>query len=158
MIRRPPRSTLFPYTTLFRSEVGGLAKQLAAHMAFTSEDIDRVRRFWNAPRVAAREGAKAVQMFDAIARGRIKALWVMATNPAVSLPRASHVREALKKLDLFVVSENVLANDTMNAGAHILLPAAAWGEKDGTVTNSERRISRQRRFLPAAGEAQPDWG
>jgi len=138
-------------------EVGGLANQLAAHMAFTSEDIDRVRRFWNAPRVAPREGPKAVQMFDAIARGRIKALWVMATNPAVSLPRASHVREALKKLDLFVVSENVLANDTVNAGAHILLPAAAWGEKDGTVTNSERRISRQRRFLPAAGEAKPDW-
>src|SRR6266568_986282 len=138
-------------------EVGGLANQLAAHMAFTSEDIDRVRRFWNAPRVAAREGAKAVQMFDAIARGRIKALWVMATNPAVSLPRASHVREALKKLDLFVVSENVLANDTVNAGAHILLPASAWGEKEGTVTNSERRISRQRRFLPLPGEAQPDW-
>src|SRR6266567_2125080 len=138
-------------------EVGGLANQLAAHMAFTSEDIDRVRRFWNAPRVAAREGAKAVQMFDAIARGRIKALWVMATNPAVSLPRASHVREALKKLDLFVVSENVLANDTVNAGAHILLPAAAWGEKDGTVTNSERRISRQRQFLPLPGEAKPDW-
>src|SRR6266567_1394564 len=138
-------------------EVGGLANQLAAHMAFTSEDIDRVRRFWNAPRVAPREGPKAVQMFDAIARGRIKALWVMATNPAVSLPRASHVREALKKLDLFVVSENVLANDTVNAGAHILLPAAAWGEKDGTVTNSERRISRQRQFLPLPGEAQPDW-
>jgi assimilatory nitrate reductase catalytic subunit len=138
-------------------EVGGLANQLAAHMAFTPEDVDRVRRFWNAPRVAAREGLKAVQMFDAVARGRIKALWVMATNPAVSLPRASHVREALKKLDLFVVSENVLANDTVNAGAHILLPATAWGEKDGTVTNSERRISRQRRFLPAPGEAKPDW-
>jgi assimilatory nitrate reductase catalytic subunit len=138
-------------------EVGGLANQLAAHMAFTREDIDRVRRFWNAPRVAAREGAKAVQMFDAIARGRIKALWVMATNPAVSLPRASHVREALKKLELFVVSENVIANDTVNAGAHVLLPAAAWGEKDGTVTNSERRISRQRRFLPPPGETKPDW-
>src|SRR5215510_12276550 len=138
-------------------EVGGLANQLAAHMGFAPEDIDRVRRFWNAPHVAAHEGPKAVQMFDAIARGRIKALWVMATNPAVSLPRASHVREALKKLDLFVVSENVLANDTVNAGAHILLPAAAWDAKDGTVTNSERRISRQRRFLPTAGEAKPDW-
>jgi assimilatory nitrate reductase catalytic subunit len=138
-------------------EVGGLANQLAAHMAFTPADLDRVRRFWNATRLATREGAKAVQVFDAIARGRIKALWVMATNPAVSLPRASHVREALRKLDLFVVSENVLANDTVNAGAHILLPAAAWGEKDGTVTNSERRISRQRRFLPAPGEAKPDW-
>jgi assimilatory nitrate reductase catalytic subunit len=138
-------------------EVGGLANQLAAHMAFTPDDIDRVRRFWNAPRIAMREGLKAVQMFEAIARGRIKALWVMATNPAVSLPRASHVRDALRKLDLFVVSENVLANDTVNAGPHILLPAAAWGEKDGTVTNSERRISRQRPFLPAPGEAKPDW-
>jgi assimilatory nitrate reductase catalytic subunit len=81
----------------------------------------------------------------------------MATNPAVSLPRASHVRAALSRLELFVVSENVAANDTVNAGAHILLPAAAWGEKDGTVTNSERRISRQRAFLPAPGEARPDW-
>src|SRR5260221_563245 len=138
-------------------EVGGLANQLAAHMTFTPEDVDRVRRFWNAPRMAAREGAKAVAMFDAIARGRIKALWVMATNPAVSLPRANYVREALTQLDLFVVSENVLANDTVNAGAHVLLPAAAWGEKDGTVTNSERRISRQRQFLPLPGEAKPDW-
>ena len=138
-------------------EVGGLANQLAAHMSFVPDDIDRVGRFWNAPRVATREGLKAVQMFEAIARGKIKALWVMATNPAVSLPRAGHVREALGKLELFVVSENVLSNDTVNAGAHILLPAAAWGEKDGTVTNSERRISRQRAFLPAPGEAKPDW-
>ena len=138
-------------------EVGGLANQLAAHMAFTPEDIDRVRRFWNAPRIAMREGLKAVQLFDAIARGRIKALWVMATNPAVSLPRASHVRAALGKLELFVVSENVASNDTLAAGPHILLPATAWGEKDGTVTNSERRISRQRPFLPAPGAAQPDW-
>jgi assimilatory nitrate reductase catalytic subunit len=138
-------------------EVGGLANQLAAHMAFTPEDIDRVSRFWQAPSVARREGLKAVPMFDAIARGRIKALWVMATNPAVSLPRAGHVRDALRKLDLFVVSENVIANDTVNAGAHVLLPATAWGEKDGTVTNSERRISRQRPFLPAPGEAKPDW-
>jgi assimilatory nitrate reductase catalytic subunit len=138
-------------------EVGGLANQLAAHMAFTPEEVARVGRFWQAPRMATREGLKAVPMFDAIARGRIKALWVMATNPAVSLPRAGHVRDALGKLELFVVSENVRANDTVNAGAHVLLPAAAWGEKDGTVTNSERRISRQRAFLPAPGEARPDW-
>src|SRR4030095_3849166 len=78
-------------------------------------------------------------------------------NPAVSLPRAAAVRDALGKLELFVVSENVLSNDTVNAGAHVLLPAAAWGEKDGTVTNSERRISRQRPFLPPPGEAMPDW-
>ena len=138
-------------------EVGGLANQLAAHMSFAPEDVDRVGRFWKAPRMATREGLKAVQMFEAIERGEIKALWVMATNPAVSLPRAAAVRAALRKLELFVVSENVLSNDTVNAGAHLLLPASAWGEKDGTVTNSERRVSRQRAFLPLPGEARPDW-
>ncbi|TPQ26743.1 nitrate reductase [Bradyrhizobium guangdongense] len=138
-------------------EVGGLANQLAAHMMFTPPEIDRVRRFWKAPRIATHEGLKAVQMFEAINRGEIKALWVMGTNPAVSLPDADVVREALKKLELFVVSENVLSNDTVDAGVHVLLPALAWGEKSGTVTNSERRISRQRSFLPAPGEARPDW-
>ena len=78
-------------------EVGGLANQLAAHMGFAPDEVDRVRRFWNAPRMAEREGLKAVQMFEAIERGEIKALWVMATNPAVSLPRAGAMREALEK-------------------------------------------------------------
>jgi len=138
-------------------EVGGLANQLAAHMGFSAADVDRVRRFWNALRMATREGLKAVDMFEAIERGTIKALWVMATNPAVSLPRAGAFRGALSKLELFMVSETMLRNDTVEAGAHVLLPAAAWGEKDGTVTNSERRVSRQRAFLPLPGEAQPDW-
>ena len=138
-------------------EVGGLANQLAAHMGFTPPEIDRVRRFWKAPHIATHEGLKAVQMFEAIGRGEIKALWVMGTNPAVSLPDADAVRAALDKLDLFVVSENVRSNDTVNAGAHVLLPALAWGEKSGTVTNSERRVSRQRSFLRAPGEARPDW-
>jgi assimilatory nitrate reductase catalytic subunit len=138
-------------------EVGGLANQLAAHMGFSPDEIDRVRRFWNAPRMATREGRKAVQMFEAIERGEIKALWVMATNPVVSLPRAGAVRAALARLELFVVSENVRSNDTVNAGPHVLLPAAAWSEKDGTVTNSERCVSRQRAFLPLPGEAKPDW-
>ena len=138
-------------------EVGGLANMLAAHMGFAPDEIDRIRRFWNAPRMAQREGLKAVPMFDAVARGDIRALWVMATNPAVSLPRADHVRRALAGLDLFVVSEVMRSNDTVNCGAQILLPAAAWGEKDGTVTNSERRISRQRGFLALPGEVRPDW-
>ena len=138
-------------------EVGGLANQLAAHMGFDPESVDRVRRFWNAPRIADREGLKAVDLFEAIEAGRIKALWVMATNPAVSLPRADAARAALGKLDVFVVSEVVASNDTIGAGPHVLLPATAWGEKDGTVTNSERRISRQRSFLEPPGEAMPDW-
>ncbi len=138
-------------------EVGGLANQLAAHMNFSPEEVDRIGRFWRAPNVVRGEGLKAVQLFEAIGRGKIKALWVMATNPAVSLPRAADAREALSKLDLLVVSDNVSSNDTVGAGAHVLLPAAAWGEKDGTVTNSERRISRQRAFLASPGEARPDW-
>jgi assimilatory nitrate reductase catalytic subunit len=138
-------------------EVGGLANQLAAHMAFTPPEIDRVRRFWQAPRIATHEGLKAVQLFEAIERREVKALWVMGTNPAVSLPDADAARAALKKLELFVISENVRSNDTVNAGAHVLLPAQAWGEKSGTVTNSERRISRQRAFLTPPGEAKPDW-
>ena len=138
-------------------EVGGLANQLAAHMAFTPPDIDRVRRFWKAPHIATHEGLKAVQMFEAVARGEIKALWVIGTNPAVSLPDADVARAALRKLELFVISENVLSNDTVKSGAHVLLPAQAWGEKSGTVTNSERRISRQRAFIEPPGEAKPDW-
>ncbi|HEX5862879.1 MAG TPA: molybdopterin-dependent oxidoreductase [Casimicrobiaceae bacterium] len=138
-------------------EVGGMANVLAAHMGFSPVEIDRVRRFWGAPRMVAHEGFKAVEMFDAIAEGRIKALWVIGTNPAVSLPRADAARTALKKLDLLVVSENVAASDTLATGTHVRLPAAAWGEKDGTVTNSERRISRQRAFMPLPGDAKPDW-
>jgi assimilatory nitrate reductase catalytic subunit len=138
-------------------EVGGLANQLAAHMNFTPDAVDRVGRFWKSESVAKSEGLKAVQLFDAVERGEIKALWIMATNPAVSLPRAGAVAQALGKLELLVVSENVLANDTVQNGAHVLLPATAWGEKDGTVTNSERRISRQRAFLCTPGEAKPDW-
>lgn len=138
-------------------EVGGLANQLAAHMGFEPDSVDRVGRFWGAAAMAQSEGLKAVDMFDAIERGEIKALWVMGTNPVVSLPRGDAVRKALAKLDLFVVSENVASTDTLGAAAAIRLPAAAWGEKDGTVTNSERRISRQRAFLALPGEARPDW-
>ena len=137
-------------------EVGGLANQLAAHMGFDPPAVDRVRRFWRAPRMATREGLKAVDMFEAVACGQIKALWVIATNPVVSLPRADAIRAGLDRLELFVVSDNVIGADTV-VRAPIRLPACGWGEKDGTVTNSERRISRQRPFLPPPGEAQPDW-
>jgi len=138
-------------------EVGGLANQLAEHMGFSPAETDRVGRFWGAPRMARHEGLKAVAMFEAIAQGGIKALWIMATNPAVSLPRADEMRAVLANLDLLVISDNVRSTDTIGAGPHVLLPAAAWGEKDGTVTNSERRISRQRAFAAPAGEARPDW-
>ena len=138
-------------------EVGGLANMLAAHMDLENgEHRERVQRFWSAPVIADRTGLKAVDMFEAVHDGRIKAIWIMATNPVVSLPDADRVRDALAKCELVVVSDCIADTDTTRL-AHVKLPALAWGEKDGTVTNSERRISRQRAFLPAPGEARADW-
>jgi assimilatory nitrate reductase catalytic subunit len=95
-------------------------------------------------------------MFRAVAAGRIKAIWIMATNPAVSLPDAEMVRAALQACPFVVVSDCERDTDTARL-AHVRLPALAWGEKEGTVTNSERRISRQAPFLRWPGEARPDW-
>ena len=137
-------------------EVGGMATTLAAHMGFNEADRERVARFWGSPGVAARPGLKAVDMFDAVADGRVKAIWIMATNPLVSLPDASGVREALSRCPLVIVSDCMAMTDTL-ALAHVKLPALAWGERDGTVTNSERRISRQRPLFEPPGEARADW-
>jgi len=138
-------------------EVGGLANMLAAHMAIERpEDRDRVQRFWGAPTIAERPGLKAVDMFRAVADGRIKALWIMATNPVVSMPDADAVEAAIKACPFVVVSDVLKDTDTARHG-NVLLPSLGWAEKSGTVTNSERRISRQRSFLGAPGEVRADW-
>ena len=138
-------------------EVGGLSNQLAAHMDFTdSEAIERVARFWNTNNIARKPGYTAVELFDAIYDGKVKAVWIMGTNPVVSLPNADKVKQALQRCDFVVVSDCVAETDT-TALAHVKLPAAGWSEKDGTVTNSERRISRQRALFEPAGSAKPDW-
>jgi assimilatory nitrate reductase catalytic subunit len=136
-------------------EVGGLANQLAAHMAFNPKDIDCVGRFWNTTDIAAKPGHKAIDMFEAVGDGRVKAIWIAATNPADSMPRAGRVREALANCPLVIVSDAWPTDTT--ALADVVLPAATWAEKEGTVTNSERRISRQRAFRPSPGDARPDW-
>ena len=137
-------------------EVGGMASTLAAHMGFDPTSVARVGRFWGSDRVASRPGLKAIDMFDAVADGRIKAIWIMATNPAVSLPDSRRVAAALARCPLVIVSDCMAETDTM-AFAHVKLPATAWGEKDGTVTNSERRISRQRPLFAPPGQVWPDW-
>lgn len=138
-------------------EVGGLANQLAAHMEIEDQAArEAVQRFWRAPAIAKHSGLKAVELFDAVADGRIRAVWIMATNPAVSLPEAAKVRQALADCEFVVVSDSVATTDTAKL-ADVLLPAAAWGEKNGTVTNSVRVISRQRPFRPIQGQARPDW-
>ena len=138
-------------------EVGGLANMLAAHMEIgIQEHRELVQRFWKSPTICEKPGLKAVDLFNEIDSGKIKAVWIMATNPVVSLPDADRVRSALEKCELVVVSDCVKKTDT-SVLADVLLPAAGWAEKDGTVTNSERRISRQRKFVEAEGEAKPDW-
>ena len=109
-------------------EVGGLANQLAAHMDFAPEHVDRVRRFWNAPRVATQPGLKAVDLFDAVDAGKIKAVWIMSTNPVVSMPDADRVRRALERCELVVVSDCVRETDT-TACAHVLLPGGDVGRE-----------------------------
>lgn len=137
-------------------EVGGLSHILAAHMDFTQESIDRVQRFWQSSTMAKQAGYSATELFDAIAEGKVKAVWIMATNPVVSMPNADKVKKALAQCEFVVVSDCVANTDTLDL-ADVKLPAAGWSEKDGTVTNSERRISRQRALVPLAGEAKPDW-
>jgi len=138
-------------------EVGGLAHQLAAHIDFSnSDDINRVARFWGTDTIAQKPGLAAVDLFDAIHDGKVKAVWIMGTNPVVSMPNANKVKHALQHCDFVVVSDCIANTDT-TALAHVLLPAQGWSEKDGTVTNSERRISRQRALFNPSGDAKPDW-
>ena len=124
-------------------EVGGLANMLAAHMDYSPDTIATVSEFWNSDNISQQPGLKAVELFDAVADGRIKAIWIMGTNPVVSMPNADRVKAALEQCETVIVSDCIAETDT-TATANILLPASGWGEKCGTVTNSERRISRQR--------------
>ncbi|TDU31377.1 assimilatory nitrate reductase (NADH) alpha subunit apoprotein [Panacagrimonas perspica] len=138
-------------------EVGGLSNMLAAHMDIeNAQHRSLVREFWQSPTMADKPGLKAVDLFDAIDEGRVKAVWIMATNPVVSMPDADKIKRALSRCELVVVSDVMAQTDT-TAFAHVVLPAQGWGEKSGTVTNSERCISRLRSFLPPIGEARPDW-
>lgn len=138
-------------------EVGGLANMLAAHMDIENQEHRTlVQEFWGAPNLAPKPGLKAVELFRALKTGKIKALWIMGTNPMVSLPETENVAKALANCPTVIVSD-IMADTATSQFATVKLPALGWGEKSGTVTNSERRVSRQRAFLPAPGEARPDW-
>ena len=138
-------------------EVGGLANLLSAHRDLSNpEHRAEVARLWNVADVPAKPGKAAVQMFEAVADGEIKALWIACTNPAQSMPDVSAVRRALEVAEFVVVQEAFGTTATCHF-ADLLLPASTWGEKDGTVTNSERRISRVHSSMPAVGKARDDW-
>ncbi len=138
-------------------EVGGLANMLACHLDLeNATHRSAVKNFWNAPTLADQPGLKAVDLFQACADGQIKALWIMSTNPVVSMPQADDVAAAIRNVP-FTVASDIIAKTDTNACVDLLPPATGWGEKSGTVTNSERRISRQRKFLPTPGQARADW-
>ena len=138
-------------------EVGGLSNLLPAHrdMANPAHRAE-VAAFWGVPEVPAVPGKSALEMFQAVADGEIRALWIACTNPAQSIPDQALVRRALARAEFVVVQEAFSSTATCDF-ADLLLPATTWGEKEGTVTNSERRISRVRAAVPAAGQARHDW-
>ncbi len=138
-------------------EVGGLANLLSAHRDLAnSAHREEVAALWGVQAVPAVRGKSAVQMFEAAAEGEIRALWIACTNPAQSLPNQAVVRRALQRAE-FVVLQEAYTTTATAAYADLLLPASTWGEKEGTVTNSERRISRVRAAVPAPGQARADW-
>ena len=138
-------------------EVGGLANLLSAHRDLANPaHRAEVAALWSVPDVPSKPGKTAVDMFQAAADGEIKALWIACTNPAQSMPDQATVRRALERCEFVVVQEAFATAATCDF-ADLLLPATTWGEKEGTVTNSERRISRVRAAVPAPGEARHDW-
>ena len=138
-------------------EVGGLATTLAAHRdPANPEHRAEMARLWKVDRIPDTPGLTAVELFDALAAGTVKAVWIACTNPAQSMPDLARVASALRAAELVVLQEAYTDTETAPF-ADVLLPAASWGEKEGTVTNSERRISRVRAAVPAPGEARPDW-
>ncbi len=138
-------------------EVGGMANLLSAHRDLSSEkDRKEIARLWGVDAVPAKPGKSAVEMFEAVRAREIKIVWIACTNPAQSLPDQKLVHEALERAELVVV-QDAYRNTETSAYADVFLPAAGWGEKEGTMTNSERRISRVRAAVPPPGEARPDW-
>ncbi len=138
-------------------EAGGMATLLPGHRdPAQAADRAETARLWGVDGLPEAPGATALDMFDAVLDGRIKVLWIAATNPAQSLPDQARVRAALERAEFVIVQEAYAATETL-AYADLVLPAATWPEKSGTVTNSERRISRVRAAIAPPGDAQPDW-
>jgi ferredoxin-nitrate reductase len=138
-------------------EVGGMATLLAAHRVLSNpEHRQVVADFWKVKSISEKPGLTAVEMFEALRDGKLKAVWIACTNPSVSLPSARLVDEALKNARFVVVQDISQNSDTLKY-ADLVLPAAAWLEKEGTMTNSERRISHLSKVVNPPEEALPDW-
>lgn len=137
-------------------EVGGLANMLPAHRNLANPAHRKeVEDFWGGTAIADKPGLTATEMFEALNDGRLKAIWIICTNPLVSMPDVRMVEEGLKKAKFVVVQDVSNKPETLKY-ADVILPAATWTEKEGTMTNSERRISYLNKIVDAPGEALPD--
>ncbi len=140
-------------------ETGGLSTLLPGYRKIADPGARAdMERFWKIPagRIPDENGLHAVELFEALEQGKVKVVWIIATNPMVSMPRLDRIRRALEKAELVIVQDAYHPTETTEA-AHIVLPAAQWAERQGTVTNSERRVSILRKIIEPPGEARPDW-
>jgi ferredoxin-nitrate reductase len=136
-------------------EVGGMATLLSAHRNLANpQHRDEVARFWGVEKLSGNPGLTAVELFDAVAAGKVKAVWIIATNPVASMPAAWNVERALARAELVVV-EDIYPTETADF-ADVILPAAGWLEKTGTMTNSDRRIALLEKAVEPPGEALAD--
>ena len=140
-------------------EVGYLSHQLPGYRSVESgEDRAAVESAWSLPAgsIGKKRGRTAVPMFEAAAAGELEVLWVACTNPAVSMPDARTAQRGLERVGTVIVSDITARSETVGY-ADVVLPGCQWGEKSGTMTNSERLVVRSHRFLEPPGEARPDW-
>ena len=140
-------------------EVGALAGLLPGHRHVgNARDRGFIAERWGVPveRLPARPGATATELFSALEAGRIRAVWIVATNPAASLPDLEAARRALRRAELVVVQDAFFPTDSAQL-AHVFLPAAGWAEKDCAMTNSERVVTLSRKLVDPPGDALPDW-
>ncbi|MEN3109936.1 molybdopterin-dependent oxidoreductase [Uliginosibacterium paludis] len=138
-------------------EVGGLSNLLSAHRDLANpEHRAEVAALWGVPSVPEKPGLSAIEMFEAVRAGKIRALWIACTNPAHSMPSQALIREAMEQCE-FVVVQEAWGNTETAKYADLLLPARTWAEKEGTVTNTERRITHVNPAITAPGETRADW-
>jgi ferredoxin-nitrate reductase len=137
-------------------EVGGMANLLAVHKVLGNQQHRKeVADFWGVDEIKGSPGLTATKMFEALVDGNLKVIWIICTNPLVSLPRLDLIERALKAASFVVVQDISHRSDTVEY-ADLILPAAGWGEKTGTMTNSERRIGLLPKVRDAPGTALPD--
>ncbi len=140
-------------------EAGGLSHMLPGYRS-VENDAQRgaVEKFWRRPpgTISTQPGLPALEQFEALAAGKLKAIWILCTNPAASAPDLDLIEKALRQAELVIVQDAYHPTATSRL-AHVILPAAQWSEKEGVMTNSERRVTYMPKLVDAPGDALPDW-